>query len=115
MPAGARSRTAGKSSREVPIGGALQCSVLRIDSPRRNYLSPLEPAMSKRLSRVSLLTSSLALFLAACGGGGGGIEGKYYNQNGAFVMELKGGKVSMAPGMEAMNANYEARGDSAIG
>ena len=70
--------------------------------------------MSKRLSRVSLLTSSLALFLAACGGGGGGIEGKYYNQNGAFVMELKGGKVSMAPGMEAMNANYEVHGDSVV-
>lgn len=70
--------------------------------------------MPKRLSRVSLLTSSLALLLIACGGGGAGVEGKYYNQAGAFVMELKGGKVSMAPGMEAMNANYEVRGDSVI-
>lgn len=69
--------------------------------------------MPKRLSRVSLLTSSLAVLLIACGGGGG-VEGKYYNQAGAFVMELKGGKVTMAPGMEAMNANYEVRGDSVV-
>jgi hypothetical protein len=70
--------------------------------------------MPKRLSRIFLPASSLAVLLVACGGGGGGVEGKYYNQNGAFVMELKGGKVSMAPGMEAMNANYEVRGDSVV-
>ena len=70
--------------------------------------------MLKRLSRSALLTSSLAVLLVACTRGGGGIEGKYYNQAGAFVMELKGGKVSMAPGMQAMNANYEVRGDSVI-
>jgi hypothetical protein len=42
----------------------------------------------------------LAALLASCGGGGG-VEGKYYNEVGQFVLELKGGKVTMAPGREA--------------
>jgi hypothetical protein len=56
----------------------------------------------------------LAALLAGCGGGGG-VEGKYYNQADQFVLELKGGKVTMAPGgMQMMNATYEVRGDSII-
>jgi hypothetical protein len=43
---------------------------------------------------------------------GKSVEGKYYNEAGNFVMELSGGKVTMAPGMEAMNASYEVKGDS---
>ncbi len=70
--------------------------------------------MWQRWSRAFLALPALAALLAACGGGGGGVEGKYYNQTGAFVMELKGGRVTMAPGMEAMNANYEVRGDSVV-
>ena len=42
------------------------------------------------------------------------LEGKYYNEVGHYVMELKNGKVTMAPGMEYMNAVYEVRGDSII-
>ena len=62
--------------------------------------------------RVPALPILLALCLAgACGGG---VEGKYYNQAGEFVLELKGGKVLMRPEMAAMNANYVVRGDSIV-
>jgi hypothetical protein len=56
----------------------------------------------------------LTALLAGCGGGGGGVEGKYYNEAGVFTMELKGGKVMMAPGMQMLNANYEVKGDSIV-
>jgi len=69
--------------------------------------------MPRQAFRSLLVTVSLTAVLAGCGGGSG-VEGKYYNQAGVFVMELKGGKVTMAPGMEAMNASYEVRGDSII-
>ena len=42
------------------------------------------------------------------------LEGKYYNEVGHFVMELHNGKVTMAPGMEYMNADYEVRGDTIL-
>jgi hypothetical protein len=58
----------------------------------------------------------LALLFAALAGcpSSAGVEGKYYNEAGQFVMELDDGKVTMAPGMEAMNATYEVRGDSIV-
>jgi hypothetical protein len=65
---------------------------------------------TRRIPAVPLL---LAALLTGCGGGG--VEGKYYNQAGQFVLELKGGKVNMAPGgLTMMNAAYEVRGDSII-
>jgi hypothetical protein len=43
------------------------------------------------------------------------IEGKYYNtQSGQLVLELKGGKLIMAGGMDAMNASYTVKGDSIL-
>ena len=56
----------------------------------------------------------LAALLAGCGGGGSGVEGKYYNEAGVFTLELKGGKVSMAPGMQMLNATYVVKGDSIV-
>ena len=64
---------------------------------------------SRRIPAAALL---LAALLTGCPSG---IEGKYYNQAGVFVMEFKGGKVTMAPGgMQMMNATYEVKGDSII-
>jgi hypothetical protein len=60
--------------------------------------------------------SSLALLAglaSACSKGG--IEGKYYNtRSGEFAMELKGGRVVQAQGMEGSDLTYEVRGDSVI-
>ena len=62
--------------------------------------------------RIPALPMLLALGLAAACTRG--VEGKYYNQAGEFVLELKGGKMMMRPEMSAMNANYVVRGDSIV-
>jgi hypothetical protein len=62
--------------------------------------------------RLPVLPMLLALSLAAACTPG--VEGKYYNQAGEFVLELKGGKMIMRPEMSAMNANYVVRGDSIV-
>jgi len=69
--------------------------------------------MSRRTRRAFVSTLFLTGLLAGCGGGSG-IEGKYYNEAGQFTLELKGGKVIMAPGMQMLNANYEVKGDSIV-
>lgn len=57
----------------------------------------------------------LAMLTGIASGCTPSLEGKYYNaQTGQFVLELKGGKVLMPPGMEAMNANYAVHGDSIL-
>ena len=56
----------------------------------------------------------IALLGAGCGAGSG-IEGKYYNsRSGEFALELKGGKVIEAQGLEGQELSYTVRGDSLI-
>jgi len=65
-----------------------------------------------QLHRAALPALLLASLMACRPSGG--VEGKYYNEAGNFVMELDDGKVAMAPGMEQLNATYEVRGDSIV-
>lgn len=63
------------------------------------------------MNHRALLPALLLAGLTTCTPSGS-LEGRYYNEAGQFVMELDDGKVTMAPGMEAMNASYEVKGDS---
>ena len=67
----------------------------------------------RRLREPAFTLALLAGLASACGSGG--IEGKYYNtRSGEFAMELKGGRVVQAQGMEGSDLTYEVRGDSVI-
>jgi len=60
-------------------------------------------------------TLPLLIFAGFLSGCTSSVEGKYYNADtGQMVMELKGGKLMMAGGMGAMNADYKVRGDSIV-